>query len=221
FFSTARTMARFGLMILAEGEWQDEVIMEDKEYFNQMITPSQDLNPAYGYLWWLNGQERIMVPGSRRTFNQTLCPPAPADMVAAMGKNSQLLNVVPSEGLVVVRMGESPSNALVSYDLQDGIWGYLNHIICIPSNQREQTNNSFKLFPNPVVSGKVNFENLLTGGPGDWMLYDISGRLVFQTKCTEDKARIDLPSYLENGLYVYLFQSKAGHSLKGRLVLQR
>lgn len=221
FFSSPRTMARFGLMILAEGQWEDEIIMEDKQYFNSMITPSQNINPAYGYLWWLNGQERIMVPGIRRTFNQALCPPAPADMVAAMGKNSQLLNVVPSEGLVVVRMGESPSNAPVSYDLQDGIWEYLNKIICTPSNQREQITNSLKFFPNPVISGTVNLQGQPVRGSGDLMLYDISGRLVFQTRWTGSTRQINLPAHLDNGCYAYLFQSLSGQMSTGKLLLRR
>ena len=56
FASTARDLARLGLLILADGQWKDETIIEDHAYLDAALRPSQDLNPAYGYLWWLNGR---------------------------------------------------------------------------------------------------------------------------------------------------------------------
>lgn len=56
YFSTARAMAKYGLLILNKGKWADEVILQDKTYFEQMTNSSQSINPAYGYLWWLNGK---------------------------------------------------------------------------------------------------------------------------------------------------------------------
>ena len=41
FFSNARAMARFGLLMLAEGNWNGDQIMTDEVYFNQMINTSQ------------------------------------------------------------------------------------------------------------------------------------------------------------------------------------
>ena len=219
FFSSPRTMARFGLLILARGEWGNERVMEDKQYIDQMISPSQQINPSYGYLWWLNGQEGIMVPGVQRVFNQPLCPPAPDDMVAAMGKNSQLLNVVPSEGLVVVRMGESPSGAPVPFDLQDGIWEYLNQIICSPTNQEEVADNANEIYPNPVVSGEVNIKTLTRGEPGVLRLNDLSGRPVYERKCAGNEGWIDLPVVLANGLYTYSYQSRNGDVVFGKLII--
>jgi len=49
-------MARFGLLILNKGRWDQTPILTDTAYYRQMLTPSQNLNQAYGYLWWLNGQ---------------------------------------------------------------------------------------------------------------------------------------------------------------------
>ncbi len=221
FFSRPRTMARFGLLMLARGEWDSQVIMNDGQYFDQMITPSQDINPAYGYLWWLNGQKSIMVPGIQQAFNQALCPPAPDDMIAAMGKNSQLLNVVPSKGLVVVRMGESPSNAPVPYDLQDGIWEYLNQIMCTPSNQTEKSERAIQISPNPAVSGKVSLKGQMPGESGTWNLYDVSGRMVFQTQWNGSKMLVDLPAHIDSGVHVYLYQSNNGSVQSGRLMVQR
>jgi CubicO group peptidase (beta-lactamase class C family) len=216
FFSSARTMARFGTLILANGEWDGVHIMEDKEYFRSMITPSQDINESYGYLWWLNGQDRIMVPGLQNVFNQSLCPPAPDDMVAAMGKNSQLLNVVPSEGLVMVRMGESPSELPVSFDLQNGIWEYLNDIICLPSNQEEDMKTSSSIYPNPVIDViRLEVEPNVISGRVE--VYNLQGQLIFRQSYNSIQPNVTLPIEMNAGVYlislvdqdgIHLFQEK-------------
>jgi CubicO group peptidase (beta-lactamase class C family) len=129
FYSTARSMARFGLLILAGGEWSGAVLLRDAVYFDDMITPSQDLNKSYGYLWWLNGQPSFMVPESQIVFPGSFTPNAPADMVSGMGKNGQYVCVVPSEGIVMVRMGENPSSVPVPFLFLDDIWEKLAPII--------------------------------------------------------------------------------------------
>lgn len=129
FYSTARSMARFGLMILAGGKWADTDIIRDKNYLNEMLNTSQNLNKSYGYLWWLNGKESAMYPGSTIVFSGSLAPNAPADLVAAMGKNGQFLLVVPSKKLVIVRMGEAPNNALVPILFHNELWAKLNTVI--------------------------------------------------------------------------------------------
>jgi hypothetical protein len=70
-----------------------------------------------------------MVPQSQLMFSGYASPNAPADMFSALGKDGQLLNIVPSKGLVVVRMGSSTSAGLVSLTLQDGIWARLKEVI--------------------------------------------------------------------------------------------
>ncbi|HNW49595.1 MAG TPA: serine hydrolase domain-containing protein [Prolixibacteraceae bacterium] len=129
FFSTARSMARFGLLILNKGSWNGETIMKDQNFFNEMITPSQNLNKSYGYLWWLNGKESYMLPQSQKTVEGSLTPNAPPDMVSGLGKNGQFLNVVPSLNLVVVRMGENPGDSSVAASFQNKIWEKLNAIM--------------------------------------------------------------------------------------------
>lgn len=106
FYSTARSMARFGLFILAKGSWEKELVLQNASYLSKMSNSSQSLNPSYGYLWWLNGKEKFMLPGSQLVFNGSLVPTAPKDMFAALGKNDQKLYIVPSHGLVIVRMGD-------------------------------------------------------------------------------------------------------------------
>jgi hypothetical protein len=103
--------------------------LADQEYYKAMTNTSQNLNLSYGYLWWLNGKASAMVPGLQTVFPTSLTPTAPADMFAAMGKNGQLLNVVPSQNLVIIRMGDNPDNSLVPMNLQTEIWAKLNEII--------------------------------------------------------------------------------------------
>lgn len=47
YFSTTRSMARFGLLILNKGKWENNVILNE-DYFNQATTTSQNINLSYG-----------------------------------------------------------------------------------------------------------------------------------------------------------------------------
>lgn len=130
FFSTARSMARFGLLNLNNGIWDEESILGDNDYLNGMKSTSQDINNAYGYLWWLNGKSTFRAPGSQLEFNGELIANAPADTYSGLGKNDQKLYVVPSEGLVIVRMGEdSGENLLGPSSFDNELWGLLDDFI--------------------------------------------------------------------------------------------
>ncbi|HMP88534.1 MAG TPA: serine hydrolase, partial [Lacibacter sp.] len=130
YYSNARSMARFGLLLLARGNWAGTPILSDTGYFNSMIRSSQSLNLSYGYLTWLNGKASHMLPLTSLVFNGMLTPNAPADLYAALGKNDQKIYVVPSQQLVVIRMGESAGNvqlAVSSFDNE--LWGQLRPLI--------------------------------------------------------------------------------------------
>jgi CubicO group peptidase (beta-lactamase class C family) len=86
YFSKPRSMTRFGLLMLNNGNWNGTQLMNDMTYFNDMITPSQTVNNSYGYLWWLNGQSSFMVPASQLVFPNMIMPSAPVDVFAALGK---------------------------------------------------------------------------------------------------------------------------------------
>ena len=128
YYSTPRSMARFGLLLLNKGKWDDEQIIPE-DYFNLMTSSSQGFNVSYGYLTWLNGKASYMVPGLQVVFPGSISPNAPDDMFAAMGKNGQLINVVPGEKIIVVRMGDAPDTNLVPFTFQDDLWEKLNEII--------------------------------------------------------------------------------------------
>lgn len=129
YFSTARSMARFGLLMLNEGNWDGTKIMTDSNFLNEMVNTSQKLNKSYGYLWWLNGKESFRIPESQMEFKGSISPNAPADMVSGMGKNGQYVSIVQSQGIVMVRMGENPESVQVPFLFLDDIWGKLNLII--------------------------------------------------------------------------------------------
>lgn len=152
FFSRARSMARFGLLAMSGGSWNGTPILSDNAYFTAMTTPSQALNPAYGYLWWLNGQSSYLLPGVDFLLPGPLMPDAPSDIYAAIGKNGQLINVSPSNGLVVVRMGNLPDGLFVPNVYNNEIWQQLNAVICLPTAVASQSRpNSPTIHPNPAT----------------------------------------------------------------------
>ncbi|UZO79328.1 beta-lactamase family protein [Aquimarina sp. ERC-38] len=130
FKSDARSMARFGLLCLNQGKWEDEVILKDINYFKDMITTSQEMNPSYGYLWWLNGKNKVQLPQSEQVFNQNLFSSAPTDLIAGLGKGDQKLYIVPSQNLVVVRLGDDAgNNTLGPSDFDNKLWELLSEVM--------------------------------------------------------------------------------------------
>ncbi|MBL7726171.1 MAG: beta-lactamase family protein, partial [Dinghuibacter sp.] len=47
YYSTPRSMARFGLLLLNKGKWDQTPILADTNYFNAQVNTSQSLNPSY------------------------------------------------------------------------------------------------------------------------------------------------------------------------------
>jgi CubicO group peptidase (beta-lactamase class C family) len=122
--SNTRSMARFGILALNKGKWKNEQIINEA-FLNESTNTSQNINPSYGYLWWLNGKANYMVPGAQTVYPGTLVPNAPADMFAAMGASDQRIYVIHSKNMVVVRMGDAsdpsnPSFAVSGFD--NALW---------------------------------------------------------------------------------------------------
>ncbi|MEO7311501.1 MAG: serine hydrolase domain-containing protein [Chitinophagaceae bacterium] len=129
FYSKTRSMARFGLLALNRGIWANDSLLRNTAYFNSMTNTSQAFNPAYGYLWWLNGKTTYLAPGLPFTFNGSLIPKAPDDMFAALGKNDQKIYVIPSQRLVVVRTGESTYGVPLAFSPFDNLlWGKIDSL---------------------------------------------------------------------------------------------
>lgn len=129
YWSTARDMARFGLLILNEGIWKETPVLDDRFYFEQMTNTSQNLNLAYGYLWWLNGKSSIIPPSFSFPLNVPLSEAAPPDLIAGLGRNGQFVEVIPSQNLVVIRMGEAPDDGLVPLSFHNEMWERINRVL--------------------------------------------------------------------------------------------
>jgi CubicO group peptidase (beta-lactamase class C family) len=192
-FSTARSMARFGLLAMNRGTWNGNAILSDQDYFDEMVNPSQPINRSYGYLWWLNGQSSYMLPGLQLEIPGPIMPNAPAEAFNAMGKNGQFINVVPSQGLVLVRMGNIPgSNLFVPNFFNDDIWEYLNDVLCATIAVEEQVPDpGITLSPNPATHHlRIT---LPTGATlGELHIVDATGRVVRTEKLLSTAHTLDL-----------------------------
>lgn len=204
YFSNARSMARFGLLMLNQGNWNGNPIMSDQAYFQQMVNISQQLNKSYGYLWWLNGKQSYMLPGTQFVFPGFLNPNAPADMYVGMGKDGQFLNVVPSQNRVWIRMGEAPDNLPVPFLLNDQIWAYVNNLPCAPSGstQADEPEAEVQVFPNP----SSDFIRLCSAQIMEKVeVFDVRGQLVKSENTPATEINISA-SDLPGGTYIIRFR---------------
>jgi CubicO group peptidase (beta-lactamase class C family) len=129
YWSNTRSMARFGLMIYAKGKWNTTQII-NQNYLTAATNTSQNINQAYGYLWWLNGKASYHLPQTQFQFNGSLIPNAPADMFCALGKDDQKIYVVPSKKLVIIRMGDSADGTTFALsDFDNVLWEKINAVI--------------------------------------------------------------------------------------------
>lgn len=106
-WTTARDLARLGVLYLQDGVWEGERLLPEGwvEYVSSPIGPQPpalrrngEPNPGYGAQWWLyNERFREKYPG------------IPTDTFAARGNRGQFLVVIPSKNLVIVRRGYDPA----------------------------------------------------------------------------------------------------------------
>ena len=108
-------------MIRNGGKWKNETILADQDYFSAMLSPSQDDNPSYGYLWWLNGNEftRGFLSDRERQDGQIMAS-APPDLIAALGAMDRKLYIVPSLDLIITRLGSVGAEEGISFN--DAFW---------------------------------------------------------------------------------------------------
>lgn len=129
YWSNTQSMARFGLLTYAKGKWETEQVIPES-FLSEAVNTSQTINKAYGYLWWLNGKPTYHLPQSQYEFSGDLIPNAPNDTYAALGKDDQKIYIVPSEKLVVIRMGNAADDenfALSNFDNE--LWEKINGLI--------------------------------------------------------------------------------------------
>lgn len=206
YFSKPRSMARFGLLMLNNGNWDGTQVMNDVNYLNDMITPSQTLNESYGYLWWLNGQPSFMMPSLQVIFPGNLMPNAPTDVYAAMGKNGQVLNVSPSNNLIVVRMGDTPDNSFVPNYYNDTIWQLLNPVMCGINSVASSSALDLKIYPNPS-QGELYIKGLTK--KATLTLYNLNGQLIWKKFLNGSNTAIQIPTHINRGIYLLRIQSES------------
>lgn len=126
YFSTTRSMARFGLLMYNKGKWDNTQIVNEN-YCSNATNTSQTINQSYGYLWWLNGKSSFHLPQSQLQIPGSLIPSGPNDMYMALGKNDQKIYIIPSKKMVVIRMGDAAdgTNFALS-DFDDALWKKIN-----------------------------------------------------------------------------------------------
>ena len=95
-FASAREFAKFGYLFLRGGHWDGQQVVP-LQWVRDSARPSQTANPFYGRLWWLNTGSLAM-------------PDVPADAFYAAGAGVKRIYVVPSQDLVVIRLGPDDSN---------------------------------------------------------------------------------------------------------------
>jgi CubicO group peptidase (beta-lactamase class C family) len=215
FFSKARSMARFGLLMQGQGAWAGNPILSDLAYYNAMITPSQNLNNAYGYLWWLNGQSNYMLPGFQLVLNGPLLSSAPLDCYNALGKNGQILSVAPSRGLVVVRMGNLPTQGVaVPNAYANDIWELLNAVACTPTALDPAIQApELRVHPNPATD-RLHISLPLNTTTGDMYILDVVGKVLLSQPVRSGTASLDIRA-LAPGSYRCVLSTAAGRVVQG------
>jgi CubicO group peptidase (beta-lactamase class C family) len=114
-YATARDYARFGQWFLQDGEWEGERLLPEgwvAASTTPVVLPSEQ---PYGAQWWLNAG----------ADGQLRMPSVPADAYWASGNEGQQIVVVPSEDLVVVRLGFSGSFSGVDWGLEPLLSGVI------------------------------------------------------------------------------------------------
>lgn len=89
-WATTRDWAKFGLLYLKKGKWNGEQLFDEK-WATYVATPTTGSNGDYGAHFWLNAGGYY--------------PDAPRDLYSANGYQGQKVFIIPSQDLVVVRMG--------------------------------------------------------------------------------------------------------------------
>ena len=118
--TTAKDLLKFGEFILNGGEVGTNHVMSDIDFFDDTFLKSQNMNEAYGYLWWLNNSQTHMT-WENKLSSGNLFSHAPKEAILALGLGSRVLAIVPSEELVLVRLGSFPDDK----NFNNNLWEYL------------------------------------------------------------------------------------------------
>lgn len=110
-WATTRDWSKFGLLYLHKGNWNGEQLF-DESWAKYVATPTNTSNGKYGAHFWLNAGGRF--------------PNAPRDMYFCSGFQGQMVAIIPSMDLVIVRMGLKEDPEFDFNGFLKGIIGSLN-----------------------------------------------------------------------------------------------
>ncbi len=103
-YASTRDWAKLGQLMLQKGQWQGQQILPDN-WMNYSITPaSANSDNEYGAHFWLN-----LDPDD--STKQRTWPDVPAEAFSMNGYQGQHVVIIPSQELVVVRLGFTPRPA--------------------------------------------------------------------------------------------------------------
>ncbi len=118
-WATARDWARFGLLYLNDGVWEGKRILPEG-WVDYTTTPAPAAEyKHYGALFWLNAGAREfadIAAEKKEGPNTPPLPRLPEDAYFAMGHDGQVVAIIPSRDLVVVRLGLSRSEETWNYE---------------------------------------------------------------------------------------------------------
>ena len=118
-WASARDWARFGLLYLNDGVWEGERILpEGWVDYTRTPAPAAE-HKHYGALFWLNAGAKEFSHMTRQQKGMQNVPPfprLPEDAYFAMGHDGQVVAIIPSRQLVVVRLGLSRSDETWDYE---------------------------------------------------------------------------------------------------------
>lgn len=110
-WATPRDWSKFGLLYLHKGNWNGEQIL-DKSWVKYTATPTNTSEGKYGAQFWLNAGGKF--------------PDVPRDMFYCSGYQGQMVAIIPSLDMVIVRMGVREGDK--SFDFNGFLKGVISSI---------------------------------------------------------------------------------------------
>lgn len=229
YISTARDMARFGLLTLNQGIWDSTPVLDDPIYYGDMLSSSQSLNPSYGYLWWLNGAESYTTPDSPDSFDGSMAPDAPGDLILAAGSKGQFISIVPSEDLILIRIGNSSDSSLAPINFHNEIWKRMQKIRGLSAVGSEEGAESIEFslhqnYPNPFNPATRIEYSIQGSGNVSLKVFNTLGQEVATLVDSYKSAGSHYISFdassLTTGVYFYTLSTPEATSTKKMLLLK-
>lgn len=109
-WATTRDWAKFGLLYLHKGNWNGEQFFDEK-WMQFVTTPTPTSDGKYGGQFWLNAGGKY--------------PSAPRNMFYCSGYQGQKIFILPSQDMVIVRMGLTDDHQFDFDGFLKGILGSL------------------------------------------------------------------------------------------------